>query len=398
VRYVTDTDPVWGGNVRAQWKHRLANESVFNLRGYVDRHSRRSTIRRTEIADTIDIEAQHRVRLFEQNNVVYGGGARWIRMSGTWNQMDEWFTRLEDQRSQASAFVQDEIDLVPRRLRATLGSKFEYNTVSGFNAQPSARLLWTPSRHNSVWGSVARAVRTPSYMEQYNRINLTVFPSATGTLTELLLIGNPQVGDEELIAYEAGYRVDVLRQLSVDVAAYYNDYDRLQSSDIATPYFVADPAPHLVVPNVIRNVNEGETRGIETFATWKPVRQWTVRGGYTWYAFDVRRTHDGAGRDPAFFAANTPSSQVQAQSLLTLHNAWDVDVTAYLAGAAIRGTVPGYTRLDTRLAWRASDRLELSLVGQNLLDARHVEFAGDATGVIKTVARRAAYVKARWTF
>ena len=38
------------------------------------------------------------------------------------------------------------------------------------------------------------------------------------------------------------------------------------------------------------------------------------------------------------------------------------------------------------------------LPGQNLLDARHVEFAGDATGVIKTVARRAAYVKARWTF
>ena len=33
-----------------------------------------------------------------------------------------------------------------------------------------------------------------------------------------------------------------------------------------------------------------------------------------------------------------------------------------------------YTRLDLRLGWQATEHLELSLVGQNLTDARHAEF------------------------
>jgi iron complex outermembrane receptor protein len=36
--------------------------------------------------------------------------------------------------------------------------------------------------------------------------------------------------------------------------------------------------------------------------------------------------------------------------------------------------VTQYFRLDLRLAWRPIDSLELSVVGQNLLDGRHAEY------------------------
>jgi iron complex outermembrane recepter protein len=41
--------------------------------------------------------------------------------------------------------------------------------------------------------------------------------------------------------------------------------------------------------------------------------------------------------------------------------------------------VPGYVTLDVRLGWRPTRHVELSLVGQNLLDEGHVEFRTPST-------------------
>ncbi len=43
-------------------------------------------------------------------------------------------------------------------------------------------------------------------------------------------------------------------------------------------------------------------------------------------------------------------------------------------GGPVTGTVPSYFGLDSRLAWRVNARLEVSVVGQNLLHARHIEY------------------------
>jgi iron complex outermembrane receptor protein len=40
------------------------------------------------------------------------------------------------------------------------------------------------------------------------------------------------------------------------------------------------------------------------------------------------------------------------------------------------GHVPRYTTMDARLAWQPTRRLELAVVGQNLLDAHHLEYFG----------------------
>ena len=36
--------------------------------------------------------------------------------------------------------------------------------------------------------------------------------------------------------------------------------------------------------------------------------------------------------------------------------------------------VPSYISLDARLAWRPTSNMELSVVGQNLLDSQHPEY------------------------
>jgi len=57
--------------------------------------------------------------------------------------------------------------------------------------------------------------------------------------------------------------------------------------------------------------------------------------------------------------------------------------------------VNAYTELDVHLGWRPSERLELALVGQNLLHARHVEFA--PSPLVEAV-QRSVFGKLTWHF
>jgi len=62
-------------------------------------------------------------------------------------------------------FLQDEITLREDLLYFTVGSKFEHNDYTGFEFQPTGRLLWTPSPRHSLWAAISRAVRTPTRAE-----------------------------------------------------------------------------------------------------------------------------------------------------------------------------------------------------------------------------------------
>jgi iron complex outermembrane receptor protein len=55
--------------------------------------------------------------------------------------------------------------------------------------------------------------------------------------------------------------------------------------------------------------------------------------------------------------------------------------------------VPAYTVFDVRLGWHPFEEFELSVVGRNLPDRRHLEF-----GPSGELVRRAVYVTAAWRF
>jgi iron complex outermembrane receptor protein len=60
--------------------------------------------------------------------------------------------------------------------------------------------------------------------------------------------------------------------------------------------------------------------------------------------------------------------------------------------------VPAYTTLDLRYAWRPTRDLEVSLVGQNLLDHSHPEFVPGLLPSQQLELQRGMYVKAKWQF
>ncbi|MBK6881250.1 MAG: TonB-dependent receptor [Elusimicrobia bacterium] len=60
-----------------------------------------------------------------------------------------------------SAFLQDEIKIVPRRWSVTAGSKLEWNDFTGTEIQPRLNTALSLNDDHTVWGAVSRAVRTP---------------------------------------------------------------------------------------------------------------------------------------------------------------------------------------------------------------------------------------------
>ena len=61
--------------------------------------------------------------------------------------------------------------------------------------------------------------------------------------------------------------------------------------------------------------------------------------------------------------------------------------------------VDRYVTLDARLGWKPFKNLELSIVGQNLIEGYHQEFALETLDIsINTEVERSIYGKITWRF
>jgi iron complex outermembrane receptor protein len=395
-RTVDERIPVTGVSLLGQWTRRLAGGSTVSTRAYVDYYSRRPVSHRGEVAHTVDVEVQHHARLHPRHDLVYGTGARWVHLEGSAGD-DEWFGIAAQRRLLGNTFVQDEVTLVPRRLRMTLGAKVEYGDESGANLQPSARLLWTPAARHTAWAAVARAVRTPNYSDRYMGALLSTFPLPEGGVGAVVLEASPDFAPERAIAVDVGYRVALSSRVSLDLAGYRYTHRSLGSLENTGWTFATDPVPHAVTTLQLANGTEGITRGVESVATWVVGPAWRLRGTYGWYQGSFSKRTGQLLPEELSVLQSSPAHQAHVQSWMTLPGRVELDLTLSRIGGR-GGIVPASTRLDLRAAHRLTRRLELALVGENLLDAEHVEFVGELTAVTTTVARRSLGLRVGWSF
>jgi iron complex outermembrane receptor protein len=301
-----------------------------------------------------------------------------------------------------STFTQNEFTLFDERLRMTLGSKFEHNDFTGFEAEPNGRALWNISPTQSVWGAVSRAVRTPARTEQDMRLDAAVLPPSaeTGGLPVRVSVhGDRDFNSEDLLAYETGYRVNLGRAVSVDVAAFYNKYSDLLSAEPTAPVVDLSRQPiHLVAPLVAANKMSGATYGSELFAEWRPRPVFKLSGAYTFLRMDIHRDADSLDVSSPDPEGASPRHQFSVRSAIDLPKNLEQDFTWRYVGSLTGLAIPGYYSLDARLGWSPSARLNLSIGGQNLTNNRHLEFRPDFIATTPTVMKRTFQVAARWTF
>ena len=387
-----------GGFVQSIWNHTFSERSDTTLSGSYDAYKRSDAV--NDHRRTVSLDFQHQFLFGGRQSFVWGATYRFTTAESTGSARVELLPQNQTETIY-SFFAQDEIEAIAGRLYITLGSKFENNTYSGFEAMPTARAVYQFSPRRMGWVGASRAVRSPAELDTSLRANEGAFIEPDGTLAVVSIFGNAKAKDEELQAYEAGYRMTVGRTVSVDLAAYYNRYNHRTSDEPGAPFFEATPGPpHLVIPLDEQNLQYGETHGAEMAAKWKVTSRWTIEPSYD---FERMHFHARAGSQDVQSGPLTEGSDPRQHGRIRSHVdlgqnvAWNL--AAYYTDRLTVQGVPSYTRIDTNLIWRMREDVTLGIYGQNLLKDTHLEFNDPLrSSALSSLIRRSAYAKLTWRF
>jgi len=341
-------------NVNFVWEHNFDADNQLTVQSYYDRFARNTDpgdlLDSTKV-QTADVQIRHSLPLHLlpiKQELTYGIEYREVSSELTPTQIVGWTQNGRDDQT-FSAFAQTDLHLIDDVLTLTVGSKYDHNDYTANEVQPSARLLWKINSRNSVWASVSRAVREPDIID---------FDAFNGQIN-----GSPNLKSEVLRAYEFGYRVQPTNELSFDISFFYNDYDDL----IGTLF-----PPGSFLPDFVQ-FQKAQTYGMEPSFTAQVQPWWKLSGSYSLLNFHTDNSNVPAG----FTLAGTPLETVDPANQFSLRSSFDLPehVSIDVGGRYVDkiAGANGYFVADARVAWKPTDKWEVSVVGQNLLDSNHVE-------------------------
>jgi iron complex outermembrane recepter protein len=385
-----------GGNVLARWTRDLGNGNNFQLQAYYDKTNRREP-NFADFRSTYDVDFIDRFHLPWRQQITWGLGARFSPGSNPVIVSGLTFTPNRRTDQLYTAFLQDEITVVENQLTLSVGSKFVRTNFVGFQGEPNARLLWTPTDKQSLWAAFTQAVRTPSDAERNFALSGFIGLTPGGLPFFARFNPNPNFRSEELDGYEVGYRRGLAKNVYLDIATFYNRYSDLFSEDLAgAPFVENNPAPtHVLLPARFGNGLKGTTKGVEFSPEWKPVSFWRLRGTYSYLQMNIKKSLNSAdiGTGP-IIEGSSPRHQVTAQSEFDFAKRFNIDLVYRFVSALPKEGVSTYSTADIHFAWQLTREIELAVVGQNLFQPHHFETPGDPGPLVGI--KRGVYGQITW--
>jgi len=362
-----------GANLLGRVEHRLDENQTVRLQAWIDHARRDEQGVGAQRLDTVDVEAQHLLRL-DRHNLSWGGGYRYSR-----DRIDNGpllrFTPARRSLRWSHLFVQDEVSLA-QDVRASAGVRIEHNVYTGSEVLPSVRLAWDVNARSMLWAALSRTVRAPARIDRDFYVIDPRDPDA------FLVGGGADVVSETARVAELGYRAQPLPSLSWSATAFYTDFERLRTLE-AGPTGAVPSAAY-----VLASLGKGALRGVELWASWQAARGWRLRAGAVLQDVDVGRepnSRDATGL--SFLAGNDPRVTWTVRSAHDLSARLRADLALRYVADMPQAALPSYHELDARLAWQVRPDLEIALVGRNLLHRRHAEYgaAGSRQLIERTV-------------
>jgi iron complex outermembrane receptor protein len=351
--YRTDADTLAGDGARGhnllgRWSRTLDPNTSFQFQTYYDSFKREFLLVQDSV-DTIDAEGQLNLTR-GRHELVAGAGVRTTK--------DEFINDLNvfnlDPTSKRlwvyNAFVQDRLR-VSDTLSLIAGVKVERSSFSGFQLLPNARVAWQPNAKTLLWAAVSRAVRTPSRIDR-------------DLQAPMILATSPNFESEKLVAVEAGYRGQPFANLNLSVNGFLNFYDDIRTTELTDGG----------LPIQLRNGLKGRTYGIEAWATTQPTAWWRLSVGTATLWKDFHVTDGQIILSPRNSLGNDPNWQVRTRSEIQLSPKLQLEINARAVGDIDQAPkVKSYVEAGGRLAYQATDRIELFVAGRNLLHKTHIE-------------------------
>jgi iron complex outermembrane receptor protein len=345
------------------WAKNLEDESYLQVQLTENYLKWYDTINRLHTNKTM-LEIQHSFNV-ENHNVVWGADYTRdnfsIRSRG-----DHLRDATPDNfvNNQVSCFLDDEITLADD-LWLTLGARLNYNELTYFDWAGRTALVWQVRPEHFIRAAVSRSFRMPIMHEEFADVILDRAPNPD----EYLFKGNRNLDNEELLAYELGYRGLLTENLELNIEGFLNRHkDLIGLVDSATVY-----------NQIKQNIYSVKTYGIETAIDYKPRPWWLCRLAHSYeHQTDENRFNDSAiGRLVSF---TVPKHKLALTNRFYLDNSTTINTALFWSDKyfnyrkAGRVKIDPYFRFDVRLARRIwNDSAEIAFGVTNLTDHFHIE-------------------------
>jgi iron complex outermembrane receptor protein len=334
---------------------------------------------------TYNLDFSNTSILGENNIITYGATARHNDFALT-------IAPRGDSRDEYGAFLQDEI-LLGDKVRWLVGGRFDNIDPIGSVFSPRTALMLSPTPNHTFRLSYNRAFRAPSVINNFLDIaivNRVVLPLPTGPLPFIfgsLAIGNEDLKEERLDAYEIGYVGTFKGTNTFSLSVYQNKTKDSIDFYSATFYNAANPPAGWPLPPIFlnfpplagalpssfsyRNIGSSEDQGLEASLTMRPSAAWSWFVNYS-YQDEPKVT----GIDPS--EVNKPPKHrynfggaYNGPTLFTNFNVNYVDSAFWtdVLDSRFHGPTEDFTQINMTVGVRLfDDKIALSLIGTNLLD------------------------------
>ena len=390
---------IYGTDLVARWRRRMGESGDVDVQASYDLFNRDERFLRGRVHNA-DLHLQHAWR-HGRHRVAWGAGFRltWDEFRGTYTMRFEPARRTDHL---LSAFVHDEVDLIPQVLRASLGAKIEHNGRSGFEWQPSAALWFAPSPRQSAWLAVSRPVRTPSRGDHDLKAILTALPADAllpgAPITLVMADNSSDFAAERVLSVDGGYRIGLGTGWYAEVAAYHSRYfNNLSQEPPQLPLVVPGETPHWLIPLRTDNLARGTATGLDLAGERELSSTWQLRAVYSYLNFDIDMRERSRDTTTESNEDDSPTHQLGLRSLSEA-GPWSLAVTGRWVDALEGPKVPAYATADIRLAWQLGDGLEMAVAGYDLLKASHREAVSQISGSAPTRVERELAVSLSWRF
>lgn len=252
------------------------------------------------------------------------------------------------------------------RFLVNAGAMVERNDLTGTDVAPRLALNYRAAPGHAVRFNLARALRTPTAIENQSRF-------AVGAP------GSPRFGPsgdlypETIVSRELSWIAELPRRdLTLDLKLFDDRVDELIDLTGERSGFPAAAFPRNAV-----NFDEADQRGIEAQVVWRPDARTLVMGSAAHVRID---SGDRLDRHSSSSPRNTFHGLVSHR----WSDDWDASLALHAQDSYHAGGFSqpqrGYVRVDARAARRLRTRwgeAELSLSVENLFDTRYTEFRHD---------------------
>lgn len=184
------------------------------------------------------------------------------------------------------------------------------------------------------------------------------------------------------------------RNLYLDIAAFHNQYDDLESFGAISFSVATNPYTYLLLNAPYANGIKGTTDGLEIAPDWEPVRWWALRGTFSHLHLDLRpKAGFGDTGTVQSYEGSSPHRQASLQSMFTLPHGFEFDQDYRFVSRLPAQNVPSYQTADAHLGWTIK-HCTIAMNGRNLLQPSHREFTGDNGNAVGI--RRSLYASLTW--